>query len=1180
MCGIAGIVQEESQEHAPTNWPEVLEQLSKLSSLTIDVSQPEGLEAQLNRAETLTLPLREYPCLRSLIENPPVQAQLLELGHKLVSFDQELLALVNSPDSALSIEAIERWNSLSIRIRDLAWLVEKDVLEYLPRVKSLIVEEHQSKPAAWFQAWKLAVTLENIGRMEVRGRDSLGISLMVNFPDNASYAAWTQSAQQSHPGEIEQRTDAENFTNFAIIKDTDNETPGLVFVYKVAQEVGALGDNVAFIYKSIASDHLVWSALMTANVKTNLFSHTRWASHGVISEPNCHPVNELTLSNNGQPGPANSPHRVVVCLNGDVDNYQDLIHRFASQESRAIPGRVSTDTKIIPILVDHYFQQTQDMQSAFCKAVSDCEGSIAIIMQNTHEPNRTYLALRGSGQALFVGLCQHGFIFASELYGVVEQTSEFIRMDGTTEQIPGRPESAGQVFVLDSGKTGIEGISVLSFDGTVLDNSILKVQKAEITTRDINRGDYSHFLLKEISEAPESIRKTIRGKFFLTRNEDELKVRMNLDERVIPKRVLEQLKQGQLRRIYLIGQGTAAVAGQAVSVIMQKMLGGAITVQALKASELSGYSMDKDLSDTLVIAISQSGTTTDTNRTIDMTKARGASVIGIVNRRNADLVYKVDGVLYTSDGRDIEMSVASTKAFYSQVVAGYLVTFQLALALGTYSESDIYHELNEIVRLPEIMKSVLSNQEPIRKLAQQWAPTRRDWAIVGSGPTRAAADEIRIKLSELCYKSISTDFIEDKKHIDLSSEPLTLVCVAGLPIMALKDAVKEVAIFKSHKSIPIVICSEGFTAFEAYAAGVLYVPKTSEAASVLLNTLVGHLWGYYCALAIDRGAEQLRHARALAVQAASSGKSLIITPTLMRQVREIADRFRDDLTKGRLNSSLSVEVGAQLSGLFSYFTGGASLRQFAKEFQDQATPESIAETLIATLTQAITELSRPIDAIKHQAKTVTVGISRLEELFEGPVFEALEKVDISPDSIPYSSMAEIRAISMAVEEVTGVTSYAVSGLGTLGEVSSETTIKTITKLGDSANMVSRADVGTALIGTKEWAVRHSASYRGRGGKDHMPILIIPSAPRGQVEKLSLLHLRFNESLPLDRRVALLRDLSGRYDDIKGQVLESDTVWNDQVLNEVSVSDLVTLPIHQLSERVIACLNQTFAGVKP
>jgi len=1170
MCGIAGIVQDEPSSGSTTDWAAVIRLLGTLSSATIQVEKPDALEEKVLAAEQVTYPLREYPQIRSLIEQEDVQQKLSDASAALVRFDQDLLTAVNAPEANLSIEAMERWNSLSIRIRDLAWLIERDVLQYIPRLRSLIVAEFESNSKAWFKAWKLSVTLENIGRMEVRGRDSLGISLMVNFPTQDSYHQWIQNTQGRFAEELDKRRDALEFANQAIIQDDDTESPGLVFVYKVAQEVGALGDNVAAIYKSISSDALAWSALMVEGVTTNIFSHTRWASHGVISEPNCHPVNEVTLRD-GQTAVASSPHRVVVCLNGDVDNYQDLIHRFASQESRFVPGRVSTDTKIIPMLVDHYFRQTDDMRQAFCKAVSDCEGSIAIIMQNTHEPHKTYLALRGSGQALFVGLCQNGYIFASELYGVVEQTTQFVRMDGTTERVAGRPETAGQVFVLDTSKRGVEGIEVYSFDGTELGSSVLKVHSAEITTRDINRGAFSHFLLKEISEAPESIRKTIRGKFFLSRSDDQLKVRMNLDERVIPKRVLEMLQQGQLRRVYLIGQGTAAVAGQAVSVIMQKMLGGAITVQALKATELSGYSMDKDLSDALVIAISQSGTTTDTNRTIDMAKTRGATVIGIVNRRNSDLVYKVDGVLYTSDGRDIEMSVASTKAFYSQVVAGYLVTYQLALALGTYSENDIYHELSEIVRLPELMKSVLANQEPIRKLAEQWAPTRRDWAIVGSGPTRAAADEIRIKLSELCYKSIATDYIEDKKHIDLSSEPLTLVCVAGLPIMALKDAVKEVAIFKSHKSIPIVICSEGFNSFEAYAAGVLYVPKTSEAASVLLNTLVGHLWGYYCALAIDRGAEQLRRARALAVHAASSGQSVALTPAFMRQVREIAAHFRDDLTKGRLNSSLSVEVGAQLSGLFNYFTGGASLRQFAKEFQESASPENVAEVLIATLTQAITELSRPIDAIKHQAKTVTVGISRLEEHFDGPLFESLQKVEIAPDSIPYGSMVELRAISQALDEVSGITCYSVQGLGTLGEISKETTIKTTAKLGDSADMRSRADSGTRLVGSKEWAVRHYSSYRGRG-KDHKPFVVIPSAPRGQVERLALLHLKFDDNLSVEKRVSLLRDISGRYDDIKSNVLESDTQWTDEVLSQIPVADLVTLPLHELSKLVIARLT--------
>src|SRR5213075_283719 len=113
-----------------------------------------------------------------------------------------------------------------------------------------------------------------------------------------------------------------------------------------------------------------------------------------------------------------------------------------------------------------------------------------------------------------------------------------------------------------------------------------------------------------------------------------------------------------------------------------------LRVDASLATELSGFGLRADMRDTLVIAISQSGTTTDTNRTVDLARARGAVVIAIVNRRQSDLVDKCDGVLYTSDGRDVEMSVASTKAFYAQLAAGHLLALALAAELGADAETD------------------------------------------------------------------------------------------------------------------------------------------------------------------------------------------------------------------------------------------------------------------------------------------------------------------------------------------------------------------------------------------------------------------------------------------------------------------------------------------------------------
>ena len=184
--------------------------------------------------------------------------------------------------------------------------------------------------------------------------------------------------------------------------------------------------------------------------------------------------------------------------------------------------------------------------------------------------------------------------------------------------------------------------------------------------------------------------------------------------------------------------------------------------------------MRPDMSDTVIIAISQSGTTTDTNRTVDVARSRGAAVIGIVNRRNSDLTERTDGVLYTSDGRDVEMSVASTKAFYAQVAAGILLACAIADVVGAPDREGRSDLLRGLRDLPDAMQQVIAGRAAIAEAAQRLAPARRYWAVVGNGLNRVAAEEARIKLSELCYKSIACDATEDKKHIDLSSEPLIL----------------------------------------------------------------------------------------------------------------------------------------------------------------------------------------------------------------------------------------------------------------------------------------------------------------------------------------------------------------------------------------------------------------------
>lgn len=1164
MCGIAGLVYE-THQGGSLSWDDFENDLERLFTMSVAGSIETEVLSLLEELFAKAQLLKEFSSIRSIAIEPQRREQVQRWARQLTDWESRLAEDLECSEQ-METAQLERWNNVLVQARDLTWAVREDVLAFLPRMERLMAEVGEVTPERLFQAWKLVVALENIGRMEVRGRDSCGISVRLTVTD-AQYKDFLGFWEGEQRIAWEQRQQPHDFVNMAVRVFANKDKVEVLFSYKVAQEVGALGDNVRALYESVTSDIFFWSLVNYPGSSSVIYAHSRWASNGIISEPNCHPVDEVTESKDGHPGNL-SGHFTTACVNGDVDNYQELKARLAGTRGRLISSQVGTDAKIVPVLFDHHLSQSESAEEAFCRMVGECEGSFAIVLETTADPDRLYLALKGSGQSLFVGLMNEGYVFASELYGVVEQTPRFLRMDGTTERIPGHPDTVGQILILDKkGNGDWQTIRALAFDGSELELSENDVKTAEITTRDIDRKDFRHYLHKEISEAPSSVEKTLRGKFVLRR--EPYKVEMSLGESVLPAHVLNKVVDGSIRRVLFIGQGTAAVAGQAVSIFMEQLFGNRLSIGAMKGTELSGYRMTERMDDCLIIAISQSGTTTDTNRTIDMARERGASVVGIVNRRNSDMTFRVDGVLYTSDGRDIEMSVASTKAFYSQVVAGYLLVFRLAQVMGVLSEEDLYRELEELSRLPALMHNVLGEetQAKVRELARKYAPAQRDWAVVGSGVTRAAADEIRIKLAELCYKSIATDQIEDKKHIDLSSEPLTLILTAGLSQVALRDAVKEVAIFRSHKSVPIVVCSEDYEGFAPYAAGVISVPKASQCASVLLNVVVGHLWGYFCALAIDEGAERLREARAMAVSFYTVDGGVPRGRELGKVVG-LARRFQEDLVTGRFNSSLSVQVATELTSLLGFLAGTRSLSQFAAEFQARGNPKELVGTLISVVSKAIHELSRPIDAIKHQAKTITVGISRTEESFEGPVFESFALLEQSPEAIPYRDAVVLRSLNSVLSQVSGATLYQVENLGALGEPNEDSTVSTLRKVGVAQSMKSRSDHETKLIGTKEWAVRNASVYLGRGSADKRAIAIVPMIPRGRVEKLVLLHLEFQDDISLQKKVGVLQDLRQRYENLKSLVTERDVLWRDEYLAPIPVEDLILVPVKELAKLIV------------
>ncbi len=1134
MCGIIGIARKRSARRIPDAdelTGALASAIERFSDDQPDVARIiEGAE-QLEQADRL---LRGPVGVVLLRDDARVRAEVVA-DLDVLDGRVQIIEAGLEDRVAEGPSRIEELNAALIRSRDALWALRHDRLR-----SANAVAELAGVDAGWaaVEAFcSVQQALSSLDRLEVRGRDSAGISVTVSghgiATDDAAFAAL-----------IAERTADPLFRSGAVRRAGDQ----LVFVYKAAAEIGELGDNTRQLRLAIGADLALRRALAHNEARAIVLGHTRWASVGIISEANAHPLDSSEMSDAAGP-------LVVAALNGDVDNFADL----KAAASLAIASEITTDAKVIPTLVSRRLADGAELDDAFRTTVAGFEGSVAIGAVAADRPHTMLLALRGSGQALYVGLDDEAFVVASEPYGLIEETTRYVRMDGETPADPDNPTaSRGQVLVLDADLAGtLDGISRSSYDGMPLPLDEADVTVAEITTRDIDRGEYPHFLLKEITEAPTSFRKTLRGK--IIDGDAGLQVRLGLA--TLGDDVRDRLRSGTIGRVIVIGQGTAHIAGHGLVAALLEQLGSDtdLRVDADTATELSAFKLRPDMSDSLVIAISQSGTTTDTNRTVDLVRDRGATVIAIVNRRNSDLTDKADGVLYTSDGRDIEMAVPSTKAFYSQIAAGTLLALAIAEELGSPADQDLLAALRD---LPAALEACIELRPEIAAAAHQFTPPRRYWAVVGSGTDRIAAEEVRIKLSELCYKSIACDATEDKKHIDLSAEPLILVCAAGLTGSNADDVAKEVAIYRAHKAAPIVIAMQGESTFDG-ALAVIGVPRTHPRLAFILSAMAGHLFGYEAALAVDSLAQPLREARAAIETAVSKGvDGADILVELREPFDSVSRQFYDALRNGRYDGTLEASTAVRLGNLLRYASSSIPLESYQLDHGKVGTPSVVVEDLTSALSESIDELTRPIDAIKHQAKTVTVGISRSDEsLLQVPLVAETLAAGAPRDRLSYKTLRTLANLSPAVTEVTGYTRYRIESWD-----GDDAVIVVTDRGGISLDLPLRTSSNPTLRGTKHRVAIEREVLVARGRSDGRPIVIVPELKDGQSTGLTLLHVGFAGELPAATARAVLRGYRDRFSALKDSVTETEASFREDLLGTVPIGDLLTVPVTVLAEQ--------------
>ena len=1119
-----------------------------------------------------------------IFSDKKAQHQLQQMAKRLAALTASESNLLTEKMGHLSAERVDLMARSLEKLKDIHWRLENDILANIEKIQNLSNRGPKNpSPASVSLFKKLNAVLNSVDRLEVRGRDSAGISIMFMFKEADFQKGQEALEQAGHLAEFTERCDPDPLVNGGINYRPSTRADGknqvaVAVTYKIALEIGSLGDNVDYLRRQMAND-AVFQILATIPAEFDTVSaHTRWASVGAITEANCHPVDNHTT------GHTTARCGIIhTCLNGDIDNFQRLKAEFEGSDAR-IHSDITTDTKIIPLKIQQYVHQGHAIDEAFRLAVNDFEGSHAISMHSDLAPGKLFLAQRGSGQAIFVGIADEHYMASSEVYGFVEETPYYLKLDGEKAITGKQGLTQGQIFILDQASNGgLDGIKACFYDGTPLALTESDIKYTEITTRDIDRQDFPHYFLKEISESPASVDKTLQNRWKF-KEDHPSQYTIALDETIIPRSLQKALAADQINRIFFIGQGTAGVAALACANILNYYLNNpSIQISALKASEFSGFQLNENdshhaMADTLVVAISQSGTTTDTNRTVDMVKERGAYTLAIVNRRDSDITFKADGVMYTSSGRDIEMSVASTKAFYSQIVAGAVLGLYIARLKNRRDDSFVDQETRRLLALPSYMRKVLALREAIKQSAMKLAVTKTYWAAVGSGPNKAAADEIRIKLSELCYKTISSDYVEDKKHIDLSSEPLIIVCAAGSRNTVIGDIIKDTAIFKAHKATPVVIVNEGEDRFNPYAADVFHVPAVEEHLAPILNTLVGHIWGYYAALSINEGSrflyrfqKDLQNSIKKHVAEGLTVYEIILEKAFQEKVAHFGKAFRTQKAKKEFPAAIGSDVTSDLTLLLKYLSGRLPVSDFELDFSQKGTAANMINTMFTCLGQAINFLARPVDAIKHQAKTVTVGTSRISERIEGILFDALAAENLTVSQLTASNIIVLKNLQEIIHDISGSILYRIDGLNLLGEPVEETTINVVAKRGAAKNIQSRVETDAQLKGTKRIIVRQGNVYIGKGRKDDRSIAVIPilsnlpSSP-SIIENLVLLHIIFKDNIPLNAKI---KALGGKYEHIQNIVQENSITWDDRLLEGIAVEELFGRSAEKVGEYIVS-----------
>jgi len=528
-------------------------------------------------------------------------------------------------------------------------------------------------------------------------------------------------------------------------------------------------------------------------------AHTRWATHGGVTKENSHP--HLSYK-----------QEFVIVHNGIISNYQELRERLISQD---VVFESLTDTEVFVNLLEESYAELKDLERAFLAALQQIEGSYSIVMLSTHDPEHLYCVKKES--PLLLGLGEGCNYVGSDLNAFLEYTRQAIVLDD------------GEYVVLGRDDYQIRNVQT----GKIVEKAVMHIDWDVETSK---KGGYSHYMLKEIFDEPQTVRQALK----------------------IPREQISGLAEmfTEASRAYLMGVGTTFYVANISQYFFSNLADR--YYPALSSDEFSVVTVE---SGDLVLALSQSGETYDTKTALGYAKTSGAQTAAVVNVMGSAISMMVDQVIMQGSGPEI--CVVSTKAALAQT----FIMLRVALELGLMREflsQDVYKKHQQDLELfPEMIQQILNEQSGfVRNIARSTSHVEH-WLFLGCGVYYPVAMESALKMKEVTYKHAEGMPAGFLKHGTLSMVEPTLHSLFFVPLLEQKVLHDRTLIameqVKTRGGTVIGIMFQGDERALAVCDQAVQLPQLSPLCAPLAQMIMAQMFSYYAALDLGRNIDKPRN---------------------------------------------------------------------------------------------------------------------------------------------------------------------------------------------------------------------------------------------------------------------------------------------------------------------------------